>query len=165
MFESKGWSLFREIVASSGSYAEWGSGLSTFYAAIQSKCDSVLTVETDPEWAMKISKVDGLSSEKIQVRHIDFGDVGNWGRPKGYSNIQNIWQYSSSPFMNGFNPDTILVDGRIRVHCFLETLLRARRGTKAIFDDDVSREHYRIAENFIQPTENRDRSQASSVFS
>lgn len=153
LLDSENWHLFREHAALSKHYAEWGSGLSTFYVASQEVSVTVLTVETDPKWAEKILSVSITNSQKVQVRHADLGTVGRWGRPEGYSKIENVWNYSWAPFCSGVKPDLLLVDGRFRVHCFLESLLKARRGTKIIFDDYANRPAYHIVEKFIVPSE------------
>lgn len=153
LFESEDWALFRTWVAKSYLYAEWGSGLSTFYAAGQNQVRRVLTVETDPEWAAKVSSAVVMNSEKIEVRQVDFGAVGRWGRPQSYSGIENVWNYSGAPFKVDYRADLLLVDGRFRVHCFLSALLHARRGTRIIFDDYFVRPHYHIVEKFIKPVD------------
>lgn len=153
LLESENWHLLRVHAQQSEYYAEWGSGLSTFYVSGQWTSKKVLTVETDPAWAKKVSSVSILNPEKVHVYKVDLGKVGSWGRPEGYSKIENVWPYSKAPFTGNYNADLILVDGRFRVHCFLEALLKSRRGTKIIFDDYVNRPWYHIVEKFIQPVE------------
>lgn len=160
---SDNWSLFRTHARFSSHFAEWGSGLSTFYAANQEINSRVVTVETDPMWSRKIYDTVAPNSEKIELRYIDFGPVRNWGRPESYSKIKNIWKYSSAPFSNGYSPDLILIDGRFRVHCFLESLLKARNGTKIIFDDYTNRPWYHIVEDFAAPIETSGRQALFSV--
>lgn len=149
--ESDDWLLFREEVSRTTRYAEWGSGLSTVYVAMQEKIEKTVSVETDSEWAKLVSStVKGLSS-RVTVEHVDLGPVGKWGRPEGYSKIDNVWSYSAKPFQGKFNPDLILVDGRFRVHCFLEAIVKGKKGTRIIFDDYAVRPSYHEVENFIKP--------------
>lgn len=150
---SENWLLFRREVQSAKRYAEWGSGLSTFYAANQDSVVKVVTVETDPLWASRMLENRCNSSNKIEVKHVDLGPVGRWGRPESYSKIHKVKNYSEAPFTGGFSPDLVLVDGRFRVHCFLKALLKSKRGTVIIFDDYVDRPWYHIVEEFILPTE------------
>lgn len=150
---SDNWSLFRTHAPFSTHFAEWGSGLSTFYVANQERNRKVVTVETDPTWSQRVSDTVVPNSEKIEIKYVDFGPVRNWGRPESYSKIENVWKYSSAPFSNGYSPDLILIDGRFRVHCFLESLLKARNGTKIIFDDYTNRPWYQIVEDFAIPIE------------
>lgn len=150
---SENWELFRKYAPLCQNYAEWGSGLSTFYVAGLESSKKIITVETDREWVSKITSVSIFNPEKIHVRYVDFGKVVSWGRPEGYSKIENVWNYSSAPFRGNSQPDLILVDGRFRVHCFLESLLKSKRGSKIVFDDYVNRPWYQIVERFIQPVE------------
>lgn len=155
IFDSEDWSLFRSLSMSANFFAEWGSGLSTFYAASQKSIRKVVSVETDPVWADKVRSFEKEDAKKIELRLVDFGTVKAWGRPTTYSKIKNVWEYSSAPFQGGYKPDLILVDGRFRVHCFLVALLKAEPGTRIIFEDYVNRHHYHIVERFVSPTEIR----------
>lgn len=148
---SEDWELFRQLAPSSKFYSEWGSGLSTLYVANQPNKSTVFSVETDPDWVKKVSEAKGLDIERIRFRYVDMGQVQGWGRPIGCSKIADVWKYSSAPFEQAHEPDLILIDGRFRVHCFLETLLRAQKGTRVIFDDYANRPWYHIVENFISP--------------
>lgn len=150
---SDNWLLFRHYVKSAKIYSEWGSGLSTLYAADQDNIEELITVETDPLWASKVSDVLEKYPKNFKVRHIDLGPVGEWGRPESYSKIENVKEYCSAPFAGKHQPDLILIDGRFRVHCFLETLLKSKAGTRVIFDDYVNRPRYHIVERFLEPTE------------
>lgn len=161
--QSENWSLFRTCSRSSSYYAEWGSGLSTFYVAKQAHNRKVVTVETDLNWSQRVSSVEFPSTEKIDLKYIDLGPVRNWGRPESYEKIENVWNYSSAPFSNGYSPDLLLIDGRFRVHCFLESLLKARNGTKIIFDDYTNRPWYHIVEDFAAPIETIGRQALFSV--
>lgn len=105
LLSSENWLLFRREVQSAKRYAEWGSGLSTFYAANQDSVGKVVTAETDPLWASKILEHRDDYSNKIEVKHVDLGPVGRWGRPESYSRIHNVKNYSAAPFLGGFNPD------------------------------------------------------------
>ena len=48
----------------------------------------------------------------------------------------------------------ILIDGRLRVLCFLVSLKKCNSGTKIIFDDYVNRKFYHIVEELIKPSSN-----------
>ena len=47
-------------------------------------------------------------------------------------------------------PDTVLIDGRFRVCCFLTSLKYANENTKIIFDDYNNRPYYHVVEKFIK---------------
>lgn len=151
LLSSEDWELFRTQAEQTSYYAEFGAGLSTFYVALQENTKLVVTSETDHKWVKRIISAGGPVQEKISIKFVDFGPVQKWGRPQSYTKINNVWRYSAAPFGAGFMPDLILIDGRFRVHCFLEALLRARKGTKIIFDDYVNRPWYHVVERFISP--------------
>lgn len=153
LLESENWLLFRKCVRDAEIYAEWGVGLSTFFVAEQEMSKKILSIETDPRWVEKAQLASHQAQSKITVKHIDMGPTIAWGRPEGYEKISNVWSYSSAPFFDGYQPDLILVDGRFRVHCFLEALLHAKRGTKIIFDDFQNRPWYHVVQQLIAPQE------------
>jgi hypothetical protein len=45
-------------------------------------------------------------------------------------------------------PDTVLIDGRLRVAFFLYSLVSARVGTGILFDDHLDRPQYFVVEKF-----------------
>ena len=47
-------------------------------------------------------------------------------------------------------PDTVLIDGRFRVCCFLTAIKYANENTKIIFDDYNNRPYYHVIEKFIK---------------
>jgi len=147
-FNGKG-GMFEEMISKSSHYLEYGSGLSTIYAANKTNA-SIYSVDTSAIWRDWVkSKV----SREITLSFVNLGEVKNFGRPKSYNFYNSFYSYANSPFDAGFNPDLILIDGRFRVFVFCTVLLRAKAGTFIIFDDYVSRDNYHIVESLLPPEE------------
>ena len=109
------------------SYLEFGSGGSTIEADRRSL--PTLSVENDRFYAKAVKS--GLSDgSAVTMKIVDIGLIGKWGRPlfrKATPARLRRWsRYYREPFKmaqttNGF-PDFILIDGRFRSACFLESL-------------------------------------------
>ena len=141
--------LFREILADTNVYAEYGVGLSTTW--VLNNTDAyVITTDTSTEWINKIKQSNQANIERLLTYHVDVGELKKWGRPISYAKREHFVDYTDSIWRAHDHIDTVLIDGRFRVCCFLTTLKFAQQGTKIIFDDYIEREHYHIIENYIQ---------------
>lgn len=147
LYESDRWELWRENLNDIQNYFEYGVGSSTLYVAKNFSC-TISGVDTDKKW---INEVNFKSNRRIELEHIDLGEVGNWGTPISYENWKIFTRYISPKKLNIVEADMVLVDGRFRVACFLNVLKVCKSGTKVIFDDYPKRKHYHIVERFIQP--------------
>jgi len=145
-------SLYKEIIDQSILYGEYGCGQSTNWVLRNSKAD-IHSVETSREWFEITKKNNVKYQERLNIKLIDLGEVGNWGRPINYDNSNKFFHYTNSIWELSEKPDTVLIDGRFRVCCFLTSLKYAKQGTKIIFDDYCNRPHYHIVENHIQKEE------------
>lgn len=144
-----GGQAFKGITRRARVYGEYGVGESTLWVHKNTEA-LIVSVETDPVWAEKLRQSVDLS--RVEVRHVDVGGVGDWGRPNGYSQMENFFIYFEGIWRGKLSPDVVLVDGRFRVSCFLTSLLRAAPGTTIIFDDYVPREFYHVVERLIAPS-------------
>ena len=140
--------LFKTELYKATVYAEIGMGQSTVFADRQEHLEQVIAVDTSPEWTRIVQY---LTSPKTIVAHVDLGSVGNWGRPISYEKRDNIRSYSTAVFRGAKEPDLVLIDGRLRVFCFLTVYLLSKPGTRIIFDDYLPRKHYHVIEELVQP--------------
>lgn len=151
-FCESGLMLFQAQIAESINYLEYGCGGSTVYACTQEKIKNIISVDTDIAWINLVSKLTHGTKKNIKIDHINFGETGEWGYPKSLKSYPNFWMYPVSPWISakalGVGPDTVLIDGRFRVACFLYTLICASVGTVVIFDDYFDRPHYFEVEKF-----------------
>ena len=66
----------------------------------------------------------------------------------------NFIEYANDIWNHKLKPNIVLIDGRMRVFCFLISLKNCDPGTKIIFDDYMNRKKYHIVEELIKPTAN-----------
>jgi len=162
--DPEGFQAFRECLANSRCYLEYGCGASTVYAFDVARVGSVISVESDREWAQKVVTSLGTASDspsRLLIAHCDIGEVGQWGAPVSNERVNDYWQYMCMPWniasKHGLVPDTILVDGRFRVASFLYSLLAAREGATLLFDDYLTRPQYSAVERYCRLRERRGR--------
>jgi len=155
--ELEGLEFFKSKVLRSSCYLEYGCGGSTLFAHNEAKVPQIISVDTDLRWIIKVKEqfVDGKSNSIID--HVDLGEIGDWGIPNSTEHYRDFHKYSSIPWIrakeSGLVPDTVLIDGRFRIACFLYSLLCARVGTSIIFDDYLDRPEYFIIEQFCRVTD------------
>ena len=68
----------------------------------------------------------------------------------GYEKSYNFINYFNWIWTQDILPDTVLIDGRFRVCCFLTSIKYANENTKIIFDDYNNRPYYHVVEKFIK---------------
>lgn len=135
-------------VARASVYLEYGSGGSTVAAA--RAVDHIVTVESDARFLGAVTRrVEDRAgrSATFAPLHVDIGVTEKWGRPLvewAFGARPELWRrYSSAPWdylrERSLVPDFIFVDGRFRVACVLESLLRLPGATTPILLDDFDR--------------------------
>jgi len=140
--------LFKKNITSDIIYGEYGCGKSTEYI-LDNYDIPIYSVDTSKFWVNKISK---KKNNNLNIKHINVGDVENWGVPKNYEYRENFKDYMNWIWQQKQKPNVVLIDGRFRVCCFLTTLKFCNKGTKIIFDDYVERKVYHLVEEFLKPT-------------
>lgn len=153
--------IFNDLISTAKTYGEYGCGASTIWAANHTALE-VTSVDTSKAWLDHVqTKI--IRTDAIKAVHVDLGPLGDWGRPDGYQYRQRFIDYVEGPWMEGKSFDLVLIDGRFRMACFLTTLLRARPGTRILFDDYVERKHFHVAEQFLESFRRNDRQAAFIV--
>ncbi|MEM0909717.1 MAG: hypothetical protein AAGJ37_02015 [Pseudomonadota bacterium] len=141
--------MFKSLLQKANVYGEYGCGESTQWVLENTKTQ-VLTVDTSLQWIDEVKQ--GLDDEKmkrVQIKHVDLGDLMIWGRPNSYDKRDKFSHYTDWIWQQSVKPDTVLIDGRFRVCSFLTSLKFANEGTKLIFDDYTDRPFYQIIEQFL----------------
>jgi hypothetical protein len=150
---------FGEVLARTTHYLEYGSGGST--VAAWRIAQTVVSVDNDRRFLRTVARAvadiappPALSS----LMHVDTGITKQWGYPlfrRPVPRRLRRWQrYPVAPWAfletHGVQPDTILVDGRFRVACVLESLLRLDEGSPCtiLVDDYADRPEYAAVEEF-----------------
>jgi hypothetical protein len=148
LFDGNG-KTFTRLIEGARFYAEYGCGLSTIHASEQPGLRT-FSVDTSSEWIERVSKKIPRSAN-VRFRHVDLGELGDWGWPKSYDRMEFFPDYTEAIWRQDQKPDLILIDGRFRVCCFLTALLRAEQGTTILFDDYRGRPKYHVVERFLKP--------------
>ncbi len=147
--------LYSRVISTARNYLEFGSGGSTCYAASR-VAERIVTLDSSAEWLNDVAEwcrtAGGLQPRTIFV---DIGPTGAWGVPTDKASQFRWPDYHSHVWAtedaNSF--DTFLVDGRFRVACFMQTVLRAKPGSTIMFHDFTNREHYHVVLPFVQAVE------------
>jgi len=157
-FDDASSSKFRTLMARAKSYVEYGAGGSTILA---DRTDMpTITVEGDRFFAQAVQKkIREQSSVELLVANI--GTTVEWGAPM-FKNLtpkrKALWlSYVDAPYKalkekNRPLPDLVLVDGRMRRACALESVRQAQAENQAVtvcFDDYTPRDSYKSVEDWL----------------
>jgi hypothetical protein len=139
--------FFKEHIANSRAYVEFGSGGSTVLAS--SLGVPTISVESDGHYARTVaSQLTGNSVIQIVS---SLGLAMEWGMP-AFPRVGLARRYVTAPWYSPKFPDFILVDGRHRVACALHAALRAhaaRARAILMFDDYAGRPFYSGVEEHL----------------
>ena len=141
--------LFDSLVSCSRRYMEFGAGGSTCRAAATSK-EWILSVDSSTEW---LSKVAAQCGGNIKLLHADIGKVGEWGVPLDADRRRDWPGYHERPWLEpeAIESDFYLIDGRFRVACFIQSVLRSARSDAVFAIHDFSvRAHYHVVLPFVR---------------
>lgn len=148
--------MFKKYIKKSKNYLEFGSGGSTIFALKNSKA-AIKSVDSSKEWFDHMIKEhqeirDGIKDKRLDFIFVDIGETVAWGTPKDDSGKSNYPNYSASVFKNKkIKYDTVLIDGRFRVACGLQTVLNCDDDTIIMIHDFWNRPWYHILLNYIKP--------------
>jgi hypothetical protein len=143
--------LFAELLSKASSYTEFGAGGSTVLAASLIS-GPIVSTDSSTEWLERVAAEcagPGYKS-KPQLVLADIGPIREWGNPADEScrNRWPLYPLSIWSVKHAANADLFLVDGRFRIACFLEILLRCRADARIAFHDYRDRPGYHIVEKF-----------------
>ena len=141
---------FERILDNTKVYGEYGVGDSTLFVADNYDI-KILAVETDKKYYKKINDKIKIINSQSTIKYIDIGDIEQYGRPVNFEKRSNFSNYCESIWEQKIKPDTVFIDGRFRVSCFLFTLMASKKDTIIVFDDYPNRPIYHVVEEFIKP--------------
>lgn len=144
----------RMLINNTKVYAEYGCGDSTIWVSDKTDVE-IYSVDTSQRWVERVREAGERLNENIKF--VDCGDIGQWGRPVDYGKRDNFIDYTDYIWKQKVKPDTILIDGRFRVCCFFTCLKYADPGAQIIFDDYTFRPHYHVVEEFLSKKEENGR--------
>lgn len=147
--------LFIETIKDSSvrNYLEFGSGGSTFTALLNSQAN-VFSVESNLDFIDHLRTWDYIKesekNKRLIFEHINIGKVGDWGMPLEKEKIELFPNYSELIFKkHNIRFDCILIDGRFRIACTLNSILNGCVFTKYIIHDFWNRPKYRIVLKYL----------------
>lgn len=144
----------KNIIDNAGIILEYGSGGSTIYGG-KSRAKTIISTENDKEFLDKVIAEYDNSGPRLIPVHVYVGETKMWGYPIN-KDFQHKWpEYPVTPWYvakkNNLDPDTIIIDGRFRVACFLYSIGHAKSGTTIFWDDYINRDSYHVIENICKP--------------
>lgn len=155
-FDAESTRFFADVISGTDHYLEYGSGGSTLLA--HQYAQNLVSVESDRRFLKAVQRKlsqQPLGADTVLI-HVNIGLTEHWGKPvftKPTPRRLHRWQkYAQSPWAyfrrRAIEPDLILVDGRFRVACALESLLNlsAENPCRILMDDYASRDHYKVVE-------------------
>jgi hypothetical protein len=160
-FDEESTEYFRRELERTSNYLEFGSGGSTLLAHRMVK--TVVSVESDGHFLAEVRRrLDGNPGAAATLIHANIGLTEEWGKPVFTrltpKRVQRWQRYPQAPWAHyrrmGLEPDLILVDGRFRVACVLESLLHLStpHSCRILCDDYAGRPHYHVVERFATVT-------------
>jgi hypothetical protein len=149
---------YRRHLADAQSILEYGVGGSTILAAERAP-RSLYCVESDAAWLHEVCLHPAVASMVsigvAKLVHVDLGPAGRWGKPS-----RRTWHrwpiYARQPWQEGYRPDLVMVDGRFRVSCIMQTLLHGAAGTKIVVHDFWKRPRYHTVLQFTEVIDQAD---------
>jgi len=149
-----------EHLADAGTIVEYGAGGSTV-EALRHPSNSVFSVESSEAWLDKVKQQveDERLPGSFYPIYCDIGPIKDRGyplaedettRPLFPKYAKTVWQVL---LQRDLTADFVLIDGRFRVACFVETLQHCTPQTTVLFDDYLNRKAYHIVEEIVRPTE------------
>ncbi len=142
-----------ENLKNSKRYLEYGSGGSTFLSTTETQIPVIVSVESDNGWIEYLRNwsviKENEESQRLKFIYANIGKTGDWGIPLEPEKKDLFPNYSSVPFCNNEQYDTIFIDGRFRVACALQAILNSDLDTKIIMHDYNIRSEYHCILEFL----------------
>ena len=157
-FDEHSTRYFREQLEKARNYLEYGSGGSTILA--NQMVTNLVSVDSDASFLADVRRKLEQNDRRAMTKliHVNIGLTQHWGMPvftKPTRRRVRRWEeYAKAPWRYfrtiGQQPDLILVDGRFRVACVLESLLSLSplSETQILLDDYVGRPEYCVVEQY-----------------
>ena len=158
-FDDESTEYFREQIAGVHNYLEYGSGGSTILAN-KVVTNHLVSVDSDASFLADVERRLDQEERRAMSKliHVNIGLTLDLGMPvftkPTRRRVRRWGEYAKAPWryfrMIGQQPDLILVDGRFRVACVLESLLSLSplSRTRILLDDYVGRPEYSVVEQF-----------------
>jgi hypothetical protein len=151
--------VLSKYLKSSKHYLEFGLGGSTILALKHSKA-RVYAVDSDSVWVKRIMQfwlVRFYSLYRLKIYHVNIGQTKEWGFPLSEEKSATFPDYSSDVFkkLKSRKIDLVLIDGRFRVACALQTIINCYKNQKLtiLIHDFYTRPQYHTLLKYITEIE------------
>jgi hypothetical protein len=139
--------LLATIVERAHRYLEFGAGGSTIFA-LRAGAGAIVSVESDVAWIARLHAeplaAEAILEKRLHLLHADIGETGDLGRPASADSRARWPNYAGAPWphVHAERLDAVLIDGRFRIACILETALRCGPQTQILVHDFWNRPEY-----------------------
>ena len=140
---------FIKHLSAATSYFEFGCGGTTFLAAEMPNIHHIASVDSDFEWAQKVSQL----LPDATILWLDIGPTKDLGTPVddslrlGFPRYPEVWNTTEKEY------DIVFIDGRFRVACAAQIILNPKSVKTIIFDDFAHRPHYHCILPYVDVVE------------
>ena len=149
--------LLKNVLQNSSKHLEFGLGGSTIFSLIETRAE-IHSVDTNKEWMNFMKKyriVKNNLNKRLHIHYINIGPTKSWGFPVDEQYKNKFPDFSSQIFKeigNLNSIDSVLIDGRFRIACALQTILKCsqNKNFKILFHDYSIRQEYKIIEKFLE---------------
>ena len=157
-FDEASAAYFRNQLVRARNYLEYGSGGSTVLA--NQMVTNLVSVDSDAGLLADVRRKLAQNDRRAMAKliHVNIGMTVDWGFPvfqKPTRRRVRRWEeYAKAPWryfrIIGQQPDLVLVNGRFRVACVLESLLSLSplSETRILVDDYIGRPEYTVVEEY-----------------
>jgi hypothetical protein len=148
--------LLAQVLTRAHRYLEFGAGGSTVFA-LRAGVSSLVSVESDVAWIARLHAeplaAEAILEKRLLLLHADIGETGDLGRPATAASRARWPAYAGAPWphVHAERLDAVLIDGRFRVACILETAMRCQPATQIAVHDFWNRPEYHAVLDFLVP--------------
>lgn len=143
--------LFESFVHRCDRYLEFGTGGSTWLAA-STKKRWVVSIDSSKDWLERVAVETQSCQTQPDLIFADIGPTKEWGFPKSEETKAKwpvyhelVWSRAGAE-----QSDLFFVDGRFRVACALQCLIRSQLGAVLGVHDFEDRAHYHVLLEFAR---------------
>jgi len=131
----------------------------TTFESLKYSTAKVFAVESSHEWLNHMKKWSfirkNIQNGRLKCLYIDIGKTKDWGFPVDNSSKDRFPKYSNvlSDKNVSKHIDVVLIDGRFRVACGLNTILNCSNNTIIMIHDFPSRKYYHVLLKYLDTVE------------
>ena len=140
--------VFDKYLEGATHYLEYGSGGSTVHACNYNNLRKIKSIESDYKFFLTMKE----KCDRSDIRYINVGKTGLCGIPIDKRDMY-LWKNYSSNYSSEF--DLVLIDGRFRVACLLDIILKSGNPI-ILFHDFNNRPEYHIIKKYCEIIESVD---------